>query len=314
MIRPLVMCLIFCLVYGNSKPTKKNHVLRKEPLSDLDHDDSDNHNFHHDAFLGQEEAKTFDDLPPEESKRRLGLIVDKIDANNDQFVTLEEMEDWISNVHKKSMHENTELQWNDLDKNNDSLISWDEYKESTYGKNSDTPQKDGEEGYKVRMVKDERRFRTADRNGDMAVDKEEFMAFLHPEDFEHMTITLVMDTLDEVDKNGDGFVDVDEYIDDLSGPNTRQLEEEPEWVKTEQKHFAKLYDKNKDGKLDQDEVRSWIMPDNNAVNAEGKHLMEEADSNKDGKLTKQEILEHHKLFAGSQVTEYGDALLHHDEF
>lgn len=36
------------------------------------------------------------------------------------------------------------------------------------------------------MWRDERRFRAADTNGDMLANKEEFTAFLHPEDHDHM--------------------------------------------------------------------------------------------------------------------------------
>ena len=36
------------------------------------------------------------------------------------------------------------------------------------------------------MARDERRFRVADRNGDLIADKQEFTAFLHPEDDERM--------------------------------------------------------------------------------------------------------------------------------
>lgn len=36
------------------------------------------------------------------------------------------------------------------------------------------------------MERDERRFKMADKNSDMKATKEEFTAFLHPEDFDHM--------------------------------------------------------------------------------------------------------------------------------
>ena len=41
-------------------------------------DDEAEHNpeYDHEAFLGREEAKTFDELTPEESKERLGLVND----------------------------------------------------------------------------------------------------------------------------------------------------------------------------------------------------------------------------------------------
>lgn len=41
------------------------------------------------------------------------------------------------------------------------------------------------------MARDERRFNVADQNGDHMADKEEFTAFLHPEDYKHMKDVVV---------------------------------------------------------------------------------------------------------------------------
>lgn len=57
------------------------------------HDDYD-HDYDHDAFLG-DEAGEFDDLTPEESQRRLAVIVDRIDTDGDGSVTVEELQQWI---------------------------------------------------------------------------------------------------------------------------------------------------------------------------------------------------------------------------
>ena len=48
--------------------------------------------------------------------------------------------------------------------------------------------------------------------------------------------------------------------------------------------------------------------------AEAKHLVHESDSDGDKELTKQEILEKYDLFVGSQATDFGEALVRHDEF
>ena len=45
-------------------------------------------------FLG-DEAHEFDDLSPEESQRRLAIIVDKIDEDGDGYVSVEELRSWI---------------------------------------------------------------------------------------------------------------------------------------------------------------------------------------------------------------------------
>lgn len=56
---------------------------------------------------------------------------------------------------------------------------------------------------------------------------------------------------------------------------------EPEWVKTEREQFTEFRDKNKDGKMDKDETRDWILPnDYDHAEAEAKHLVYESDTDK----------------------------------
>ncbi|XP_036978023.1 calumenin-A [Acanthopagrus latus] len=314
MIRPLLMCFILCVVYGSSKPTdRKSRVNKEEPLSHLKHDDDKNYDYDHEAFLGQDDAKTFDQLPPEESKRRLSIIVDKIDSNNDGFVSEDELKVWIKAAQKKHIFDSVEHQWKDFDMNNDGLISWDEYKNVTYGSYLEDPQTESEYNYTHMMSRDERRFKVADTNGDMIADKQEFTAFLHPEDHEHMRSIVVQETIEDIDKNGDGFIDLQEYIGDMF--TSEDNEEEPEWVVAERQQFSEFRDKNNDGRMDKEETMDWILPsDYDHAEAEAKHLLHESDANKDGKLTKKEILDKYDVFVGSQVTDFGEALLRHDEF
>ncbi|XP_041833197.1 calumenin-A-like isoform X3 [Melanotaenia boesemani] len=216
MICPVLMCFLLCVASGSSKPTeRKTRVHHEEPLSQLEHSDDKNFDYDHEAFLGQNQAKTFDHLSPEESKRRLSIIVDKIDENKDSFVSEEELKLWIKNAQKKHIYESVEHQWNDFDLNNDGSITWEEYRNVTYGSYLDDPLTDTEYNYTHMMWRDERRFRVADRNGDLIADKEEFTAFLHPEDYEHMNDVVVQETIEDIDKNGDGFIDLKEYIETL---------------------------------------------------------------------------------------------------
>ena len=71
----------------------------------------------------------------------------------------------------------------------------------------------------------------------------------------------------------------------------------------------KIYDKNHDGKLDRDELRTWIVEEigNDASMAvsETDHLFKNTDTNKDGNLSKEEIVEQHNLWVGSGATNYG---------
>ncbi len=54
---------------------------------------------------------------------------------------------------------------------------------------------------------------------------------------------------------------------------------EPEWVKSEREQFTEFRDQNKDGRMDKDETRDWILPsDYDHAEAEAKHLLYESDA------------------------------------
>ncbi|KAG9489764.1 hypothetical protein GDO78_005614 [Eleutherodactylus coqui] len=153
-------------------------------------------------------------------------IVGKIDADKDGLVTVEELRDWIKYAQKRWIYEDVERQWKGHDLNGDNLVSWEEYKNATYGYIFDDPDPDNSFNYKQMMVRDERRFKMADKDGDLIATKDEFTAFLHPEEYDYMKDIVVLD----------------------------------------------------------------------------------------GKLTREEIVDKYDLFVGSQATDFGEALVRHDEF
>ncbi|XP_078511417.1 reticulocalbin-3 isoform X2 [Lissotriton helveticus] len=299
-----------------SKPTqeKKGRVHQGKDLSDHQHDDNKDFQYDHEAFLGKEEAKTFDQLTPEESKERLGRIVDKIDADNDSLVTLPELLSWIKLVHGRWVEEDVAKQMELYDKDKDGLVTWKEYSDQLYShligeEFNDLPDK---ETYRNMMKRDERRFKQADKDGDMIATRDEFTAFLHPEEFDYMKDLVVKETIEDIDKNGDGFVDVNEYIGDMY--STESDEPEPDWVKSERQQFSDFRDLNKDGKMDHSEISHWIMPpDYDHPDVEAKHLIYESDKDKDGKLSKEEILEKYEMFVSSTLTDYGHMMTQHEE-
>lgn len=68
-----VCAVLLCTVMVHGKPTlRKERVLRDPELSRQAHEDNKSFQYDHEAFLGKDEAKTFDQLTPEESKDRLG--------------------------------------------------------------------------------------------------------------------------------------------------------------------------------------------------------------------------------------------------
>lgn len=62
-------------------------------------------------------------------------------------------------------------------------------------------------------------------------------------------------------------------------------------------------------------MKDWIVPqDYDHADAEARHLIYEADKNGDDQLSKEEILNSYDVFVGSQATDFGEALMRHDEF
>ena len=77
----------------------------------------------------------------------------------------------------------------------------------------------------------------------------------------------------------------------------------------EKERFDSDLDKNKDGVLDEEEIISWVIPDNNDIATdEVNHLFAGADFDVDGVLSVKEILDNHELFVGSEATDYGEHL------
>ncbi|XP_007251119.1 reticulocalbin-3 isoform X2 [Astyanax mexicanus] len=309
--------LLLSLIVGVTVavPPQEKRVHHQRDLSDHAHDDAHSFQYDHEAFLGKEEAKTFDQLTPEESKAKLGKIVDRIDTDKDGFVSHAELHHWIKHRQRRYIEENVDKHWKEYDQDKDGKIAWTEYKNTTYGFYLDDEFSDVEnrESYKAMLMRDERRFKVADKDGDGIASREEFTAFLHPEEFSYMKDLVVQETVEDIDKNGDGKINLEEYIGDMY--TSEDGENEPEWVNTEKKQFSEFRDVNKDGFLDASEVAQWILPgDVDHADIEAKHLIHETDRDNDGRLSVSEIMDKLDKIKISTITDYGNLLLKdHDE-
>ncbi|EFB23937.1 hypothetical protein PANDA_006269, partial [Ailuropoda melanoleuca] len=326
--RPSLLLLLLLLLFrrgaqGKPSPDAGPHgqgrVHQAAPLSEAPHDDAHgNFQYDHEAFLGREVAKEFDQLSPEESRARLGRIVDRMDraGDGDGWVSLAELRSWIAHTQQRHIRDSVSAAWNTYDTDRDGRVGWEELRNATYGHyapGEEFHDVEDAETYKKMLARDERRFRVADQDGDSMATREELTAFLHPEEFPHMRDIVIAETLEDLDKNKDGYVQVEEYIADLY--SAEPGEEEPAWVQTEREQFRDFRDLNKDGRLDGSEGGHWVLPPaQDQPLVEANHLLHESDTDKDGRLSKAEILSNWNMFVGSQATNYGEDLTrHHDE-
>lgn len=124
--------LLLVLTVSKSQQTvepHRDHLYQHEHYTGSQHDVR----YDHDAFLGPD-AQKFEEFPPEESKLKLKIIVTtKIDTNQDNKVSVQELEAWIEKQRKAFMYEAVEKNIKDEDKNGDGKISWEEYKIAHFG-------------------------------------------------------------------------------------------------------------------------------------------------------------------------------------
>ena len=91
-----------------------------------------NEAYDHEAFLG-DEAGQFASLSPEQARVKLGLVVDKIDRDNDTLVTEAELTRWIKETAQRSVERRTEEFWSRNNPGGEQEISWDKYRAIQYG-------------------------------------------------------------------------------------------------------------------------------------------------------------------------------------
>ena len=71
-----------------------------------------------------DEAEEFTKLYPEETKKRLGLLVNKIDSSRDGLVSLDELTEWIDFVHKDHIRRDVEREWRIRNPDQVDKLSW----------------------------------------------------------------------------------------------------------------------------------------------------------------------------------------------
>ncbi|EDO31169.1 predicted protein, partial [Nematostella vectensis] len=264
--------------------------------------------YDHDAFLGEDQAAEFDELTPKQTKQRLRELFPKIDVDQDQKISLKELVEWIDVNMKKHTRKSSESRMEQMDKNKDGKVSWEEYVNVEYDpKNEKGMSNENKDHLKEMKKRDEKRWKHADMDNDNLLTIDELQMFIHPEETPRMTSVLVQENMEMLDSDKDGKISFAEYAGKLS-VMWRMREDNQDSLKSLKDDFNNDLDKDKDGSLNKEELKSWIFPSGSPSSGEAEHLMTEVDKNKDNFLTVDEIMERYELFAGSRATNYGNML------
>ncbi|XP_055709640.1 reticulocalbin-2 [Phlebotomus papatasi] len=288
---------------GSFSPKNAHHFDGAEHHSEFDHE----------AIIGSvKEAEEFDNLSPEESKKRLGILIKKMDLNTDGFVDRHELKAWILRSFKMLSQEEANDRFQDVDADNNGLVTWNEYLKDTYGMETENEIRDSDEQFveeENRLIEEDKvMFKAADKNKDDNLTPEEFVVFLSPEEHPEMLPLILEQTLREKDKDGDGKINFKEFVGDSAKHHDK------EWLIAEKEKFDNEHDKDKDGVLNGNEILSWVVPSNEDVAAdEVDHLFASSDDDHDDRLSHDEIIDNYDTFVGSEATDYGDHLqnIHH---
>ena len=89
-----------------------------------DNQEVPNHGNDAKLFLG-DEAENFEKLYPEETKKRLGMIIERIDTDDDGLVTVEELTTWIDFIHKDHIKRDVAREWSSRNQEQLEMLSWD---------------------------------------------------------------------------------------------------------------------------------------------------------------------------------------------
>lgn len=171
-------------------------------------------------------------------------------------------------IYRSLSEEEANDRFDDIDEDHDDRITWHEYIKDTYSM-------DAEDLPNLKLVADDHSnriitgneenrliqedltlFKSADKNADGSLTRDEFVMFVSPEEFPEMLPVILNQTLHDKDTSRDGKIDFQEFVGDAA------KEHDKEWLIAEKERFDNELDVDKDGLLSGNEILSWVVPSN----------------------------------------------------
>lgn len=303
-----------------------------------------NKDFHKEAFIGNHEE--IDDDPVDIADSKLKDIFNKVDTDSDRHMNLIEIESWIQDKIRQhfdeALEENAHI-FTHMDPDGDGLVDWkDYYKHFLLAKKYDVDKIDsflkdyGDQALEMKetgeSIKEGKiKLRESDRDQlvrykfkwtdveqmpmDNKLNKEEFLAFRHPEQSGLAMKKMIESILNSLDTNNDGKLTLAEFValppGDVEDQEQKKLDDR--YQDERKKEFVHSIDSDKNGVATQKELEDYVDPRNpQQSKAEAENLLQMLDDNKDGKVSMDEMFKHKDIFVDSKCVNVKRSL--HDEF
>jgi len=269
--------------------------------------------FDTEALLGAA-GEDLEDLPDNVREKRLRTLAASHDNNKNGLIEENELHEWIMSSFAIVDHEEATERLAEDDKNNDGKVTLAEILEKQYGYSEEDIERfekdvkadeDDEDAAEVHanIRAEMSKFKDADQDKDGMLNQDEYMAFYLPQNFAYMSEGEVDRVMSIVDSDKDGSVSLKEFLIHDSAEDSVE-----EQRAVEETQFKDL-DKDGDGKLSSEEMKPWVLTDNESIaKEEVEHLLQEADKDGDKKLSIDEIIKAADEFATSSATDYGRVL------
>lgn len=165
---------------------------------------------------------------------------------------------------------------------------------------------------KLMVQRADARWKLADENGDTLLTKSEFKHLLYPDEgHEELQNLFVREATEDMDLNKDGKISQDEFMKHMEVLAEDQERNDPAWLSSQLENFGRFLDKDKDGVLEDEEIKDWLVPSKTKkFEVQAKRFLDIGDVNDDHKLSYSEILQNYDQYLTILPVEYWKASVH----
>lgn len=184
-----------------------------------------------------------------------------------------------------------------LDKiNHNGQVEWEEWLARFYNDHKIDKDAEMQRGHKEKLAAAKAAWSEAARSNPDALNLDEFLGFTHPESSHSGLSQQLEEMLIRHDLNGDGVIELKEYLDD---PFYLELTSEEQAIRKQE--FLDQIDADNNGSADRREILTFLDPKGQSqAKVESNHLITLADEDGDGFLSFSEVKKHAQAFLDSK--------------